>query len=198
MGSQFLWNAYVHLSRHKGTRFAAACSTSISSTTWTRVSRRSGEMAMNGQTMTTSCLEFTTSSCDDFALSHLTNNNHEKYHSTVPSPRLLQTVFKYVDNKHLVQQSWNGAVYPLPWNTSHDLAIPQHGHQLKCIKTDRYLETCFREKIYWRIRVSIPVPLECKSSALPLELIPLYRRWWGRRKYNPLWYIFRFCLGPVL
>ena len=24
----------------------------------------------------------------------------------------------------------------------------------------------------WRIRVSIPVPLECKSSALPLELIP--------------------------
>ena len=25
----------------------------------------------------------------------------------------------------------------------------------------------------WRIRVSIPVPLECKSSALPLELIPL-------------------------
>ena len=29
----------------------------------------------------------------------------------------------------------------------------------------------FDEK--WRIRVSIPVPLECKSSALPLELIPL-------------------------
>ena len=27
----------------------------------------------------------------------------------------------------------------------------------------------------WRIRVSIPVPLECKSSALPLELIPLVR-----------------------
>ena len=33
---------------------------------------------MNGQTMTTLCVEFTTSSCDDFALSHLTNNNHEK------------------------------------------------------------------------------------------------------------------------
>ena len=28
----------------------------------------------------------------------------------------------------------------------------------------------------WRIRVSIPVPLECKSSALPLELIPLASR----------------------
>ena len=32
----------------------------------------------------------------------------------------------------------------------------------------------------WRIRVSIPVPLECKSSALPLELIPLAKNvsWW--------------------
>ena len=26
--------------------------------------------------------------------------------------------------------------------------------------------------ICWRIRVSIPVPLTCKASALPLELIP--------------------------
>ena len=28
-------------------------------------------------------------------------------------------------------------------------------------------------KILWRIRVSIPVPLACKASALPFELIPL-------------------------
>ena len=46
----------------------------------------------------------------------------------------------------------------------------------------------------WRTRVSIPVPLECKSSALPFELVPLHNRmtslssyisiisWWDRKK----------------
>ena len=45
---------------------------------------------------------------------------------------------------------------------------------LWCMKKriDTYIFSLFSfEK--WRIRVSIPVPLECKSSALPLELIPL-------------------------
>ena len=35
------------------------------------------------------------------------------------------------------------------------------------------INICLRKMIEWRIRVSIPVPLECKSSALPSELIPL-------------------------
>ena len=41
----------------------------------------------------------------------------------------------------------------------------------------------------WRIRVSIPVPLECKSSALPLELIPLVLRtfWKPRHCMNDMW-----------
>ena len=29
-----------------------------------------------------------------------------------------------------------------------------------------------RTKTFWRMRASIPLPLECKSSALPFELIP--------------------------
>ena len=41
----------------------------------------------------------------------------------------------------------------------------------------------------WRIRVSIPVPLECKWSALPLELIPLVLRtfWKPRHCMNDMW-----------
>ena len=35
------------------------------------------------------------------------------------------------------------------------------------------INICFTKMSKWRIRVSIPVPLECESSALPSELIPL-------------------------
>ena len=35
-------------------------------------------------------------------------------------------------------------------------------------KYKKYKNRCFD----WRIRVSIPVPLACKASALPFELIP--------------------------
>ena len=40
--------------------------------------------------------------------------------------------------------------------------------QLKCIWNNVELINGF----HWRIRVSIPVPLACKASALPFELIP--------------------------
>ena len=43
----------------------------------------------------------------------------------------------------------------------------------------------------WRIRVSIPVPLECKSSALPLELIPR-KKFVFRKRCNDM-NIYLFC-----
>ena len=53
----------------------------------------------------------------------------------------------------------------------------------------------------WRIRVSIPVPLECKSSALPLELIPrtkiVFREPCNGMNISILWFpivIFQFSM----
>ena len=42
-------------------------------------------------------------------------------------------------------------------------------------------------KILWRIRVSIPVPLACKASALPFELIPLTHTWSFEWKWINIW-----------
>lgn len=50
------------------------------------------------------------------------------------------------------------------------------------LKPGRALLSCPGTEV-WRIRVSIPVPLACKASALPFELIPLRQT---RRQRTPI------------
>ena len=47
----------------------------------------------------------------------------------------------------------------------------------------RFVRQSLHVKTAWRIRASIPVPLACKASALPCELIPLHWQlpWLGHR-----------------
>ena len=40
-----------------------------------------------------------------------------------------------------------------------------------------FLMVVISKKYNWRTGVSIPVPLECESSALPFELVPLATKW---------------------
>ena len=138
---------------------------------------------MNGQSMTTSCVEYMrTTSCDEFAVSPFTNNICRLEGTTQPcrcqgywktisntSTSIRQTNFGMMPCTHLLKTIYNGNI------------TPRASSQV--YQGESLLESYFKEKMNWRIRVSIPVPLECKSSALPLELIPLLCYRWGEE--NP-------------